>query len=256
MATLWRNTPSGLPFFWEQDNIFPARWHAAGDGPAQYLADTPAGAWAELVRHEEIVDPADVAGLARDLWAVEVPDADLAGATAVSASEDVLLGGPDTYPACQALATEARAQGATALVAPSAALVEGAAGGLAGGRWARACARGGRARRGALRPASALGGPAGRGRWAPAARAGGRRAPALRAGPPAAPPQAAGGGRGRSYGRRLNQSSEPPAARAKKAMAAPLNQSPTSRFTGVLVVTDRPSCSYTCLSCSALAAGE
>ena len=126
-----------------------------GEGPAQYLADTPAGAWAELLRHEEIVDPADVAGLARDLWAVEVPDADLAGATAVSASEDVLLGGPDTYPACQALATEARAAGATALVAPSAALVERGGRGLAGGRWARACARGGRARRGALRPAPA-----------------------------------------------------------------------------------------------------
>lgn len=129
MATLWRNTPPGLPFLWESDNLYPARWHATGEGPAQYLADTPAGAWAELVRHEEIVDPADVAGLARDLWAVEVPDGDIEQAAAMSGPDDVLLGGPGSYPACQQLAAEARAQGARALTAPSAALVEGAAAG-------------------------------------------------------------------------------------------------------------------------------
>lgn len=129
MATLWRNTPPGMPFLWESDNLYPARWHARGDGPAQYLADTPAGAWAELVRHEEIVDPADVAGLSRDLWAVDVPDGDIEDAPVMTGPDDVLLGGPSSYAACQRLAAEARAQGAQALVAPSAALVEGAAAG-------------------------------------------------------------------------------------------------------------------------------
>jgi hypothetical protein len=124
---MWRNTPPGLPFLWEQDNFFPARWHARGGGPAQYLADTPAGAWAELLRHEEIVDPADVAGLARDLWAVDVPDAE--SAAVMEADDDVLRGGLDSYPRCQALAAAARAEGATAVTAPSAALERGEAAG-------------------------------------------------------------------------------------------------------------------------------
>ena len=129
MATLWRNTPPGVPFLWEVDNARPARWHGTGEGPAQYFADTPAGAWAELLRHEEIVDPADVAGLARDLWAVEVPDREVAAATLIDGPSDVLLGGPRTYAACQRLAATARAKGAEAVVAPSAALAAGAAAG-------------------------------------------------------------------------------------------------------------------------------
>ena len=129
MVTLWRNTPPGAPFLWEVDNARPARWHAAGDGPAQYFADTPAGAWAELLRHEEIVDPADVAGLARDLWAVEVPDAEVEAATPITGPADVMLGGPATYAACQRLAAAARADGALAVVAPSATLVAGSAAG-------------------------------------------------------------------------------------------------------------------------------
>jgi hypothetical protein len=126
---MWRNTPPGLPFLWEQDNVFPARWHGRGDGPAQYLADTPAGAWAELLRHEEIVDPADVAGLARDLWAIEVPDPVTAGATPMEGDDAVLRGGLESYARCQALAASARAEGATAVTAPSAALEPGQAAG-------------------------------------------------------------------------------------------------------------------------------
>jgi hypothetical protein len=32
----------------------PMRWHGPGEGPVQYLSDTPTGAWAELLRHEEV----------------------------------------------------------------------------------------------------------------------------------------------------------------------------------------------------------
>ncbi len=129
MVTLWRNTPPGLPFLWEQDNLFPARWHRRGEGPAQYLADTPSGAWAEFLRHEEILDPDDVAGVARDLWAVDVPRGLVTAAAEMTADEGVLLGGPDSYPDCQALAAAARAQGAEAVAAPSAALQGGEAAG-------------------------------------------------------------------------------------------------------------------------------
>jgi hypothetical protein len=86
----------------------------------QYLADTPDGAWAEFLRHEEIVDPDDLAGIERSLWAVEVPDADH-GVPVLPAK--VMLGGRDTYPRCQREARRLRRSGADRLVAPCAALV-------------------------------------------------------------------------------------------------------------------------------------
>ncbi len=129
MPTWWRTVPPGLAFLWEQPNLGAARWHAAGEGPVQYLADTPAGAWAELLRHEEIVDPADVAGLARDLWAIEVPEADVSGAAPAGLGRRAAIGSPTSYPGCQDEARRLRAAGATAIVARSAALRSGAAAG-------------------------------------------------------------------------------------------------------------------------------
>ena len=70
---LWfRNADTRFPFLHESSAQVPARWHGAGAGPAQYLADTADGAWAEFLRHEEISDPRDLAGISRNLWAVEV----------------------------------------------------------------------------------------------------------------------------------------------------------------------------------------
>jgi hypothetical protein len=48
---------------WEAASQPAARWHADGEGPAQYLADTPVGAWAEFLRHEGITDEADLSGV-------------------------------------------------------------------------------------------------------------------------------------------------------------------------------------------------
>ena len=59
MGTYWRNTPPGLAFLWEQDNALPARWHRRGEGPAQYLADTPsASAAGWRVEHGLVRAPA------------------------------------------------------------------------------------------------------------------------------------------------------------------------------------------------------
>jgi hypothetical protein len=90
----------------------------------QYLADTPDGAWAEFLRHEEITDAADLAGIARSLWAVELPErVDEAEPVAIAEA----TGGLSSYPACQAYAVSRRAAGVVMLNAPSAALVSGAA---------------------------------------------------------------------------------------------------------------------------------
>lgn len=123
---IWfRNADRRWPFLWEDATQPPGRWHGAGEGPAQYLADTPDGAWAEFLRHEEITDPADLPGIARSLWAVEVPEDEPAALPRLP--PDVLRGGLVSYTDCQAEARDLRDGGATALEAPSAALVDGGA---------------------------------------------------------------------------------------------------------------------------------
>ena len=122
----FRQADPRYPFLWSDAGQPAARWHAEGEGPAHYFADTPDGAWAELLRHEEIHDPADVATLRRALWAVELGDEP---AKAVTLASAVLTGCRDTYRACQAHARRLRARGARRLVAPSAALVPGGAAG-------------------------------------------------------------------------------------------------------------------------------
>lgn len=116
-------------FLWESDAQHPGRWHAAGRGPVHYLADTPAGAWAELIRHEAITDADDLPDVRRALWTVAVPDDDVRAAERARLPRTVTTGGLDTYPRCQAHADRLRAAGASAVTAPSAALARGAAGG-------------------------------------------------------------------------------------------------------------------------------
>jgi hypothetical protein len=123
---VFRQADHRFPFLWSTDSQPAARWHADGEGPAHYFADTPAGAWAEFLRHEEIKDPEDLATVRRALWAVEIGD-DVAESVSLSAS--VLTGGPETYTRCQDHARVFRARGARRLVAPSAALLPGAAAG-------------------------------------------------------------------------------------------------------------------------------
>jgi hypothetical protein len=125
---VFRQADPRYPFLWTDASQPAARWHAPGEGPAHYFADTPDGAWAELLRHEEITDAEDAATLRRALWAIDIPDDP---SVAVSLPEAVATGDPKTYSACQEHARDLRARGARRLVAPSAALVPGGASGRA-----------------------------------------------------------------------------------------------------------------------------
>jgi hypothetical protein len=81
-------------------------------------------AWAEWIRHQEIQDPADLAGVAAALWAVLLPEAwsDL-GLTEVKLPMAEVLGAtPEAQAARLALVDQFRAQGAQGLLAPTAAL--------------------------------------------------------------------------------------------------------------------------------------
>jgi len=122
---VYRHADPRFPFLWESGNQPPARWHGAGEGPVQYFADTPDGAWAELVRHEGLTEESELANVRRALWAVELPD-DLPAATPRLA-QPVLSGGIAAYAECRKEARRLRNEGAAALRAPSAALLAGGA---------------------------------------------------------------------------------------------------------------------------------
>ena len=130
----FRTCDSRFPFFWSVQSgpqQRSARWHSQGEGPVQYLADTPNGAWAELLRHEEIHDAEDLQGLAATLWAIDVELPDPVGATPRLPIE-TLQGGRESYGDCQRAARALRNGGAQAMTAPSAALRPGGATGNLG----------------------------------------------------------------------------------------------------------------------------
>ena len=120
----FRQADPRFPFLWESRSQPPARWHGDGEGPVHYLADTPDGAWAELLRHEEITNPADIATIRRAMWAIDIGEV---GAEPVRLSPATMTGDVDSYPKCQAYARRARGRGVQRLRAPSAALLPGGA---------------------------------------------------------------------------------------------------------------------------------
>lgn len=124
---VFRHCDPRFPFLWESPRQPAGRWHDEGEGPAHYLADTPHGAWAEFLRHEEIRDVEDLAGVRRALWAIELPRPPR---IRPALDDSTLLGGFDSYPPCRRAAAALRARGVTALRAPSAALRLGGAQGF------------------------------------------------------------------------------------------------------------------------------
>lgn len=126
MAETWfRSVDARYPFLWESAAQPAARWHGAGEGPVQYFSSTPDGAWAEFLRHEEIIDPDDLEGIRRALWAVEL-DLDRETLGRPELPERALVGGLATHARCRVESRRLRAAGATGVRAPSAALGRGA----------------------------------------------------------------------------------------------------------------------------------
>jgi hypothetical protein len=115
----FRHVDPRFAFLWESAEQPPARWHGAGEGPVQYLSSTPDAAWAEFLRHEEITSPEDLAGIARALWAVDIPTPPGARPRL---PEPTLTGNDATYEACRQEARRLRERGANGLIAPSAAV--------------------------------------------------------------------------------------------------------------------------------------
>ena len=124
---VFRNTDVDVPFFREGVEQPEARWNGPSEGPAQYLSTTPDAAWAEFLRHQGIDDPADLAGVERAMWAVEILDDEPSAEPALPAA--VLLGGTESYDACTRVARRLRAGGVMRLSSQSAAVRAGSASG-------------------------------------------------------------------------------------------------------------------------------
>ena len=122
---VFRVCDSRFPFLWTLSSgarQCAARWHAQGEGPVQYFSDTPPGAWAELLRHEEIEDPADLPGISARLWAIQIDDVEV---HEPRLSPAALTSTPNGYEVCRKEARRLRAAGAKRIVVSSAALAPG-----------------------------------------------------------------------------------------------------------------------------------
>jgi hypothetical protein len=96
---VFRHADPRFPFLWESKLQPPGRWHRTGEGPVQYFADTPDGAWAEFLRHEGIRTENEIANVRRARWAVEIPDDPSAARPLLPSA--VMTGGIDSYARCQ-----------------------------------------------------------------------------------------------------------------------------------------------------------
>ena len=119
----FRHADPRFPFLWEDSSQPAGRWNEPGR-LTHYFTDTPDGAWAEFLRHEEIVDPADLQTVRRALWVVEIGDEP---AVRPELAPESLTGGRESWPACQEEADRLRSSGVSGLTAPSAALRSGGA---------------------------------------------------------------------------------------------------------------------------------
>ena len=118
----FRHADPRFPYLREDSSQPAGRWNAAGE-LTHYFCDTPDGAWAEFLRHEEIVDPEDLPTIRRAMWAVDIGDPP---SLLPDLPHEVLVGGPKHWPICQAFAHSRRTE-VDGFTAPSAALRPGGA---------------------------------------------------------------------------------------------------------------------------------
>jgi RES domain-containing protein len=128
-AIAYRYSSYDTPF-WARENSQPGRWHAQGDGPTQYLAMSADGAWAELIRTEELRTEDEVALVSVPMWAVRVHQAMVVDYStfhrAEAAGFDPAALVDEDYRPCQREGARLRVLGYGGILAPSAALEDAA----------------------------------------------------------------------------------------------------------------------------------
>jgi hypothetical protein len=112
--------------FWVRENTRAGRWHRSGDGPTQYLSMSTDGAWAELIRNEELRAEDEVAMVSVSMWAVLVEEGRIANYSTFEHAEragvDPASLVSEDYEACQIEGARLRSEGYSGVIAPSAGL--------------------------------------------------------------------------------------------------------------------------------------
>jgi hypothetical protein len=112
--------------FWVRDNSQAGRWHRPGDGPTQYLSLSTDGAWAELIRNEELRAEDEVAMVSVSMWAVVIEEGVIANYSTFEQAEqagfDPAALVSENYEQCQEEGARLRRDGLSGVIAPSAAL--------------------------------------------------------------------------------------------------------------------------------------
>lgn len=125
VATYFRYSSYDVPF-WVRTNTTDERWHNAGDGATQYLSATPEGAWAELIRNENLRSEADLSLVAMPLWRAQIDQGRIADyhdfETAERAGFDPESLIDDDQGACQKEGRRLRVAGFAGVIYPSSAL--------------------------------------------------------------------------------------------------------------------------------------
>jgi hypothetical protein len=112
--------------FWVRENSQPGRWHRPGDGPTQYLSLSTDGAWAELIRNEELRAEDEVSMVSVSMWAVLLEGGMIADYSTFEQAEragfdpEALVA--ENYEQCQSEGARLRRAGFSGVIAPSAAL--------------------------------------------------------------------------------------------------------------------------------------
>jgi hypothetical protein len=112
--------------FWVRANTKDGRWHHAGDGPTQYLSLSTDGAWADLIRSENLHTEDEVATVRITLWEARIDAgtvvdySDFDRAADAGFPPDGLI--DDAWDRCQTEGKRLREMGFAGVLAPSAAL--------------------------------------------------------------------------------------------------------------------------------------
>jgi RES domain len=112
--------------FWVRENSQAGRWHRRSDGPTQYLSLSTDGAWAELIRNEELRAEDEVAMISVSMWAVLIDQGMIADYSTFEQAErsgfDPSALVDEDYERCQLEGARLRALNFAGVTAPSAAL--------------------------------------------------------------------------------------------------------------------------------------
>ncbi len=111
---------------WARPNSDGQRWSRAREAPTQYLSLSAEGAWAELIRAEDLTRTADLELVRTPLWALQVRETHVADygsfekAEAAGFPPEALV--DEDHERCRAEGARLRAHGFRGVLAPSAAL--------------------------------------------------------------------------------------------------------------------------------------